>query len=783
MAKKETVLSHFVALFGDKQTKLEKNRLEAFLDSVPGAYCGWDHEGSIAWNYAFIEALELKEVQSIAHLQNCFEPEDGVRLEALFNDLKTNGTSFDIELILKGGLKFFKISGRRGYNLDEDDYFDVLWLYEITELQNEKSRKLEQIKLLEKETKFAYDASDAADFPLWIRNRDLDIIWCNKAYTKIIGEPSSAILAKQVELQPTLFDMNNKGGRREKIYPRKMAEQAHEEREAAFATGHLIVNGQRRLFTISESPIGARNGYLGMALDITKEEELNNEMERYINAKYELLEQIQSAIGIFNSNEQLIFYNSSFSELWKLDDQYLNSQPKLGDIMEKLREQRMLPEQADFRSFKKSWLNMFTDLIESYEDMLYLPDSKALRMLAVPHPMGGLMLMFEDVSSSLELESSYNTLIAVQKETLDNLAEGISVFGGDGRLRLSNPSFAKIWGFNPEDLEGSPHITRLVEKMKPYFDAQFWPEYYDRLLGLGLERIERKGRMTRGDDMVIDYVTVPLPDGAVLVTYTDMTDTVQVEHALREKNTALETAERLKLDFLANVSYQLRTPLNSIMGFTDMLTQEYVGKLTKQQKEYTHNITEASERLLSLVNDILDLSTIEAGYLTLEKEEIDVHCVMRNLYELVRDWARQKRIDIHLDCDEDIGTISADERRIKQVLLNLLRNAISFTSDDGSGMIHFSAKVDGPRILISVQDNGVGIPPEEQDRIFEPFERSTLVTDKIPGISRGAGLGLSLVRNIIELHGGDVTLTSRVHEGTEVQVTVPLKKKQVKKQA
>jgi PAS domain S-box-containing protein len=778
MAEKETFLSKFLDLFGSAQIKLEKKRLEAFLDSVPQAYCGWDPDGSIAWNDAFVKQLGLDGVQNFADIQTCFEARESARLEAAFNTLRESGTPFSSKLTFKDGEKIFRIEGKRGENLDEDDYFDVLWLDEITEKEHERERRNAHITLLEKQNRFAYDASDTSPFPLWIRNRDLDIIWCNKAYAEIIGEPVSAIVATQLEFQVTLVDENNKNARREKITPRKLAEQAHEERKSIAAVGHVIVNGQRRLYLIREIPIGDRNSYLGTGQDITKEEELHDEMERYIQAKYDLLEQLRSAISIFNSKEQLIFYNSAFSQLWKLEDQYLNSKPKLGDIMEKLREQRMLPEQADFRSFKKSWLNMFTDLIDSHEDMLYLPDSKALRMLAVPHPLGGLMMMFEDVSSSLELESSYNTLIAVQRETLDNLAEGVSVFGGDGRLRLWNPSFAKIWGFHPEDLDGSPHITRLVEKMKPYFDAQFWPEYYDRLLSLGLERVERKGRMTRGDDLVIDYVTVPLPDGGMLVTYTDMTDTVQVEQALREKNTALETAERLKLDFLANVSYQLRTPLNNIMGFTDMLDGEYAGKLTKQQKDYTQSISESSELLLNLINDVLDLSTIEAGYLILDKGDFDVSEMLRGLYELMRDWARQKRIDIRLDCADNIGWVNADERRVKQAVLNLMRNAISFTPDDGSGLIDVTAKKDGPRVVISVKDNGVGIPIEEQDRIFEPFERSvTTAAENMSGTARGAGLGLSLVKNIVELHGGSVKLTSRVNEGTEVQIAFPLNRK------
>jgi len=140
------------------------------------------------------------------------------------------------------------------------------------------------------------------------------------------------------------------------------------------------------------------------------------------------------------------------------------------------------------------------------------------------------------------------------------------VYGGDGRLRLYNPSFANLWKINPEDLESKPHISALVSRMKPLFDPEKWEEKEKLLISHGIEREIKEGRITRADEMLIEYATVPLPDGGVLVSYFDVTDSAKVENALREKNTALEVAEQIKTDFLANVSYQLRTPLNNLIS-------------------------------------------------------------------------------------------------------------------------------------------------------------------------------------------------------------------------
>ena len=437
--------------------------------------------------------------------------------------------------------------------------------------------------------------------------------------------------------------------------------------------------------------------------------------------------------------------------------------------MEKLRETRRLPEQADFRKFKQSWLDMFTGLIDPYEDMLHLPDGSALRMLVVPHKTGGLMMTFEDVTSRLALESSYNTLVAVQKETLDNLDEGVAVFGGDGRMKLWNPSFGRLWGINPEGLEGEPHISRIVERMKVFFAESLWAAKRELLIGMCLERATSEGRLEREDKTLIEYATVPLPDGGVLVTFADITASVRVENALREKNAALEAAEQLKLDFLANVSYQLRTPLNAIMGFNEMLDQQYFGALNDKQREYTRDINEASTRLLSLINDILDLSTIEAGYMNLDIAETPIRETLQNVVNLVTDWARKGGVEVVLACPANIGKAEVDATRLKQVMVNLLRNAISHTPK--AGRIDVTARKKKDHIEISVTDTGAGIPLEDQTRILQPFER----VESQQSSERGAGLGLTLVQNIVGLHGGAFALDSAPGKGTTVTITIPIK--------
>jgi signal transduction histidine kinase len=389
-----------------------------------------------------------------------------------------------------------------------------------------------------------------------------------------------------------------------------------------------------------------------------------------------------------------------------------------------------------------------------------------------PHPLGGLIFVYEDVTDRLALERSYNTLIEVQRETLDNAFEGIAVFGTDGRLKLHNPAYRKIWALSSADLADGPHISEIVEKTRGFYvsgdaEAKRWPALREQIVAEVTGQTQASGLLDRRDGSVLEMATLPLPDGNVLVTCLDVTDTARVERALRERNEALVTAGRLKSEFIANVSYELRTPLNAVIGFAEILSNEYFGTLTPRQTDYSRGILDSSHRLMSLINDILDLATIEAGYMTLEPARVDVHEILGAVIGLTRERARNQDLSLTLRCPADIGTIEADERRLKQALFNLVSNAIKFTPPAGS--IVLEARRDGDDLILAVSDTGIGIPEADHERVFEKFERGSPQARQ-----SGAGLGLSLVKSLIELHGGTVAIESVPGQGTTILCRLPV---------
>ncbi len=749
-----------------KNTRGDQARLEAFLDAVPGEYCGFAEDGTVAYSNGFASLLGVASIRSFQDIQSALLPGDAAALETLYPVLHEQGHGFSIVVRSAASEQFMRLTGRQGKDLSGTVRFDIIWVEDTTVSQN----RIDALEANQAQAATDRDrlqtALDLIPEPLWMRDHHGDLTWCNRAYARMVDATQAAVVAEQKELPAKPV---KRGGAMPRPVGRALAQEAMQANAPAHGFAHVIASGRRILLQVTERPWSDPVMTLGSATDVTREEELETEHKRYRIANNELLGQLGTAISIYDSEQKLEFFNASFAQLWGLEDSWLNTRPRLGDIMEKLRSDRRLPEQADFKRFKQSWLDMFTGLIGQHEDMLYLPNDKALRMLVVPHPMGGLMMTFEDVSSRLQLESSYNTLVAVQKETLDHLSEGVAVFGGDGRIKLWNPAFSRLWKLNPEDLEGEPHISRLVEKMRPVFSAEDWPHARIVLMSHGLDRSTASGRLEGLNGMLIGYSTVPLPDGGVLATHIDVTDAARVENALREKNAALEAAERLKLDFLANVSYQLRTPLSTIVGFSEILAHEYFGALNDRQKEYTSGMRDAGERLVSLIDDILDLSTIEAGYMQLSKAAVPVDGLFATLNDLTGDWARKQQIEVVIDCAPGTGAVLADERRLKQVLLNLIRNGIAYSP--AGGRITLKGLRQDDQIILTVSDTGLGIGPEDKDRIFEPFERVGYAQQE--GSQRGAGLGLTLVRNIIQLHGGTVRLDSTLGQGTDVILTLP----------
>jgi len=685
---------------------------------------------------------DAERLQTIDDIAGYLSEGSGVTLGSAVRALMAEGKSFSFVAEIRSGTRVLKVSGIPVEVGTGASPRAALALVDISEEIQSRAAAEEEARSRRRRNEDLLASINLQTTPFWRRDGNLHIRFANIA--------------------ADIIDLDSESARDTSRRARRLGAPYSESR-------FIVVDGERRLFEVTEAPSPDARGTVGWANDVTSLEEAQAEIARHIAAHEDVLEGLSTAIAVFGPDKRLKFFNSAFADLWQVDPAQLDADPTITEFLELLRELRRLPEQSDFRAYRDHWNGLFTRLIDPMEDFFFLPDDRTLRMVVMPHPFGGLFLTFEDVTDRLALERNYNTLNEVQRETIDNLAEGVVVFGADGRMTLSNPIFLSMWDLNPEFRDQSLHVSDVLDAMRPLFpplEERDWDDYKQEFASRFADRVSEHGRTERPDGTALEYSFVPLPDGATLVNFLDVTDTLNVQRALQDRNEALETADRLKSEFIANVSYELRTPLNAIIGFAEMLNDGYVGEVSEKQREYLKAILDSSGRLSALIGNIIDLASIEAGYLTLDPQELDVREVADAAILLIEERARSQGVEIEIDVDGAVSGIEADDRRLRQILFNLVSSALQFTSQ--GERINLSIRAQGEDILFCVMDEGGGVPDEMRNLIFEAFTGP----DR-GGRAQGPDLALPLVRRLVELHGGAMSVEPVEGAGLCIQCRLP----------
>ena len=295
-----------------------------------------------------------------------------------------------------------------------------------------------------------------------------------------------------------------------------------------------------------------------------------------------------------------------------------------------------------------------------------------------------------------------------------------------------------------------------------------WESYVERRLA-ELQSVNLPPQeWRRADGRVIQYEVVPLPDGGRLLTYFDLTHLKKVENELRTRTTELEIASRHKSQFLANMSHELRTPLNAILGYTELILDNIYGDTSEKMHTVLERVQANGKHLLGLINDVLDLSKIEAGQLTLSLASYSMKDVVASVLSVAEPLANEKKLALKTEVPAGLPAGLGDERRIAQVLLNLVGNAIKFTN---SGEVAISASASNGSFKVAVKDTGPGITAADQDRIFGEFQQANSSATRKKG---GTGLGLSISRRIVEMHGGRLSVESAPGHGSTFFFTLPI---------
>ncbi len=763
------------------EAQLEKS--DAVLSAHPGLVLVWEDDyqsieqgwgapkilggpAALASLMSFAKDLDDRAATPVTRLLNTLgdlplqddgPPEEFKQLRDLVQELRQHGLAFSGSIMTNEG-RAIEADGRvAGGQV-------ALWLTDPAVRMAEDGGILGKVREKTVDLHGALVQLERAPIPAWRRQADLSLAWVNAAYVEAVEAASAAVVLKdQIELDAAA---------------RKIAERASAERRAI--EGRIVVNikGARRSLKVMETPVHAAGdaGIAGFAIDITELEKAKSELSRHVEANRATLDQVPAAVAMFGAGQELVYYNAAFKRLFGLEDAVLAAGPRHGELLDRLRQLGRLQEQPDFGQWKRRQLALYTEGMaapgaerdgRAPDEIWNLPDARMLRVSRARHPLGGALLVFDDITEKVALEARFNTQINVQRATLNNLSEGVAVFGADGKLRLYNTAFVKMWRFDDAMLAAHPHIDAALGAMGERVTSGAVALGAAKRRATSMSPEDRAPAhdevIALSDGRTLSFGTEPLPDGATLLYFLDVTDNREREKELKARNALLEDIDRQKSKFVDHVSYQLRTPLATILGFTEMLDGQMFGVLNERQKDYIASILQASHHLRDLITDIIDLAAIDAGKMSVDVEDVDLRELLTSAATYSALKAEDTQVSLAVACEPDIGVIRADPRKLKQILFNLLSNAFAYTGAGGS--VSIGADRAPGLVRLWVADSGRGVSTDDQARIFEPFESA--------GPSAGAGLGLSLVQRLVGLHGGWVRMESTPGTGTRVTCFLP----------
>jgi signal transduction histidine kinase len=734
--------------------------LQNLLQLSPGRPLVVLPDGSIEADERLVREIGIEKaprsLPDLAGEDRGLDREDMAALEAQVRNAAMSGGRIDCQVRVAGSGRVLDVRGAPA-PAPEPAGTLVLWLFDTSTAESERSKLAQRLD----QTESALDALtrliEAAPFPMWYRGPDLNLGLVNSAFVDAVeGRTAADVIAHCSELVGDTADA------------KATALAAIESGKATARKQAAIVRGERRMLEIVNVPLPT-GAVAGFALDVQQLEDARAELARQVQSQRDLVDRMTAGAAQFDSDRSLSFFNRPFASMAHVDPDWLNEKPEFDRVLERMREQNRVPETRDFPSWKAERRDWFTSPEEVIEEDWMLPGGDHWRVVAQPLPDGGLRLFLEDRTEQARLASARDTLLRVRSATFDNLFEAIGVFASDGRLYLWNRRFSQVWDLDEQWLAENPRVDEMVPALarklvNPAAAAQI-REMVRKTTG---EREGANGRLTLTDGRHFEFAAVPLPDGNALFTLVDITDSTRIESALRERATALEQADRVKTDFVANMSYELRTPLTSIGGFAEMLDEGYAGELTPAASDYVRAILESVGRLSKLIDDVLDLTQGDTVGNVLERERVDLAGLCKSTVEKFEKRTKERGQKLQSDIADSTGSVVGDARRLRESIEHVLENAIAYT--DRGGKIALKAWGDDDNAFIQVSDNGPGIAKKDQPRVFNRFDR---VTQDLSRGEAALGLGLPLTRQFIEAHGGKVELVSSKGKGTTVTMTIP----------
>ncbi|MEZ5336418.1 MAG: PAS domain S-box protein [Methanolobus sp.] len=492
--------------------------------------------------------------------------------------------------------------------------------------------------------------------------------------------------------------------------------------------------------------------------DITKRKKAEENLKRNEKRYRALFEQSNDAIFLNHIDGRIVDVNEKACEMFG----YTKEEFRVMNVVDLLAPEHIPAGSSGMEDFEKTGVAyVHTQYARSNGEVF---DAEVKARVLEDHPDLAHAVV-RDISDQKLAQETIIRSEAKYRSLFEKSNDAVLIHDFYGSVIDVNSKACEMFMYDEDELKQKSIMELVIPEEKE--------ETIHKMKELRLKgSLRNESRMFRSDGKIIhvDISASMLPDKKLVQAVgRDITDRIKAEEAMLKAKIEAETASRTKSEFLANMSHELRTPLNSIIGFSDIMLEGVTGELGTKQEHYLDHISNSGRHLLNLINDILDISKVEAGKMDLRIELINIRSMIEEVVIVTQPLADKKELNVVLDIPENIPDIPADKAKFKQVIYNLLGNAVKFT--DNKDIITITCKTANNKVIVSVKDTGIGISKEDQKKLFKPFSQ---IDSSISRKYEGTGLGLALVKEIVELHQGQIWVESETGKGSSFIFELPI---------
>ncbi len=710
--------------------KYQRQIQEFILENNPLPWCAFDTSlNNFTCSLSFQALLSVQTEQDIS-LNDFYKIVSAHPLSPLYQAVQDSiniGSLFSIQSTLKHTQKEIIISGQKLTTIQKNfthkhsnsHEFIFMTIEDITDIN--KKRKKEELTYVQtlKEKKIISNVANNIPMALWHRNAQGRIDYCNETYAHALDCSTAKITTENLEL----FSKND-------INLHKLSEQSLAKQQPSISRQYAVVQGKRRFVEVGIYPIAETFSTVGYALDCSETEELSSKLSFTTSAYHEIFNTISIPIAVFDEHKNLNYYNAAYTKLFDFKESFLEKNITFADILDDLRTRKKIPEHANFKEYKRKRAELFKNIIKPIEEFIDLPNEDTLRVRIAPYPLGGLIFVYENITDKLNLERGVNTLLAVQKETINHLYEALIVIEKNGKIQFLNKSMEQLFNIqNAKTLVGAPFNAWTAIFKNFFLDEKQHANWTEYLSSLFINRHPINERLFLLNELVINWFYTPLPDGSHMLGFLNVSEEWNNERQLKAHSLDLEKKNTLKQNYINQVTHELQKPINNIIGFSKSLAQQLFGTLNEKQLNYCQLIENNTENVKFLIDDVLCLIGLDQYSLTITPQPFILHNMLSALRSMIEPIFQEKGVDFTISSNPTQTKVIGSEKHLKQALFAIIKDLIVYTPEGDS--ININIKNNNAEKYLTIE-------------IRAPYHKKFNAEDQT--------LGYTIARRILDAH-------------------------------